>query len=247
LAFTYIASAGNFTDGTTATTLDATGTLNVAAGDVLVAWGAHEGAADSGTLAFNEDSGGAAFTVDAGDYISHAGGDLHGSFGYLIGASANATFRVRMTTASRPYRKLICLQFRPDSGETVTKDGANEAEYTVDTGTASGQITTTGTDEIVIGACSLYTAANVTTPLIGGVAATAEIEQDNASAWYRILTATMTNGTASADAFGMGALPSIWAIIAFKSVSAGGGGGTGGMVSGGRLMGGILTNGSLKG
>jgi hypothetical protein len=245
MAFTFIASAGNFSDGTNGTTTDATATLNVASGDLLVAWGAHEGASD--TMTFNEDSGGAAFTVDAGDYISHAGGDLHGTFGYLINAGANATFRVRMGTSSRPYRKLICLQFRPDSGETVTKDGANEAEYTVESPVSSGTITTTGTDEVVVGACSLYTAANVANPLIGGVAATAEVEQDNASAWYRILTATMTNGAAEAEALGMGALPSIWAIIAFKSASAGGGGGTGVLVSGGRLTGGILTQGSLRG
>jgi hypothetical protein len=217
MAFTFIAAVGN-NDGAAGTTLDATSSLNVAAGDLLIGWGKYEGTND--TFAIAKTTGGNDFTFDAGDEINHTNNDLNGSFGYKISASADATFTPRLTTGSRAFRSLIVLQFRPDAGETVTKDGSNKAEGST-TAINSGNITTTGTDGVVVGAYGPYSARDTNSELIDGVAATEPTNspQGFASAWYRILTAAISSGAATATIGG--AEQHIEAVIAFKSEAGG--------------------------
>lgn len=218
MAATFIAAVGN--NSASASTLDASASLNVAAGDLLVAWVKHEGTATTNAIAKDSGTPTNAFTFDAGDEIEHTNGDLNGWFGYKLSAEADSSFTPRLTLgASRGYVAFIVLQFRPDSGETFTKDASNTNEGANST-VASGTITTTGTDEVVIGAYGPYTSTTTEGEQIGGSAATEPTgsPQDNASVWYRILTATMTNGEATSSNGPAAAWVS--AIISFKSETA---------------------------
>ena len=222
MAFTFIASQQG-TSSSSGATLDAsTGALNVAAGDLLVCWVKHEGS--STTLAVADSASGNSFTFDAGDKTDHSNGDLHTSFGYVLSASADATFVGRLTLgAARTFRVIQVWQFRPDSGETVTKDASNDAQGS-SLAVSSGNITTTGDDEVVVGGYGEYVGADSETHQIGGVAATAVLQASTvagecfSASWYRILSATMTNGAATCAV-----LSSDWngSIIAFKSATAG--------------------------
>ena len=210
MAFTFVAAVGNFAAGA-GTTLDATASLNVADGDVLVAWAKHEGT--NGTFAVAKTTGGNDFTFDAGDEMNHSNNDLNGSMGYLLSASADATFTPRLTTESKAFRALHVLQFRPNASETVTKDGSNKAQGNI-SGVSSGNITTTGTDGIAIGGFASYSSSVTETEEINGVSATSVADQDNCTAWYRIVTAGFT-GAATASTGG--GIEWICAAIAFKS------------------------------
>lgn len=229
MAFTFIASAQGASESS-GTTLDcntggSSGALNVAAGDSLVVWVKHEGA--STTIAVADTGGGNSFTFDAADKQNHSNGDLSATFGYLLSASADASFVGRLTLgAARAFRTIQVWQFRPDAGETVTKDQSNDAQGSSGS-ISSGNITTTGTDVIVVGGYGEYTANNSSAHQIGGVNATAVMQSQTALAnftasWYRILSATMTGAAtctnSSADWIG--------AVIALKSEAAGGGGAT---------------------
>lgn len=222
MPFTFIDAAGA-TIGTPVTTLDATTSLNVAAGDVLVVWCAHDaGGVLTYAVAKNSGSPANAFTFDAGDMVNHSFGKPHASFGYLLNAAADAaaTFRLTLSGTGDDEVSFIVMQFRPDAGETVTKDISNVGQGTGDP-PVSGNITTTGTDEIVCGADVSSTGVHQN-ELINGVAATvpAASPKGGIHCWYRILTATFAAGNATEDF--AGAARWICNIIAIKSVAAGG-------------------------
>jgi hypothetical protein len=224
VAFTFIASAGGTNDAS-GTTLDCSGSLNVADGDVLVAWCKYEGAG-AATMAVAKSTGSPAntFTFNATDRKDHSNNDLSGGFGYLLSAAADATATFRLTLgAARVYRRLIVMQFRPDAGETVTRDTGNSAQGSATT-VASGAITTTGTDEIVCGGYGEYLAATTTSELVNAGAAiepAASPQGSYTSCWYRILTATFVAGQATASFVGGGEW--VCAAIALKSEAAVGG------------------------
>lgn len=200
MAHTLIATAvGANGSGTPVGSVDAS-SLNVQAGDLLVAWAKHEGAAT--TLAVADTGGGNGFTFDAGDYQSHANGDLHGSWGYVLSATADASFTARLTLgASRPFVSLIVYQFRPESGESFSKEASNKGTGTSTT-PASGAISPSFSDGVVLGGYGEYVANNSSSHQINGVAADAVIQTSSSAgnftaAWYRILSSGFAGGTAS--------------------------------------------------
>lgn len=219
MAFQFITSVGN-SNGDSGTTLDMGASLNLAAGDVLVIWVKWEGAATTVSVAKSTGSPANTFTFDAGDMTNHSNNDLHGILGYLLAASADASATMRVTWAlTRPHRRGIIMQFRPDSLETVTKDASNIGSGT-SAAPQSGVITTTGTDEIAVGGYGEYSASTTSSELINGAAATEPTAspQNISSAWYSILTATFTGGRASATI--VGNEDWICNVIALKSVAA---------------------------
>ncbi len=209
-----------------ATTLDQTTTLNIAAGDLLVAWVKYEGGAAT-TVAVASVSGSPAnaFTVNAGDTVAHGNNDLHTAFGYVLNASADASCTLRLTLgAARVYRALQVYQFRPDGGETWTRNaGAIAASSSNSTAPSSGNFSPTGSDLVVVGGYGDYSGSTFSVPLINSVAADGQLtgEQTLTASWYRILTTGFTNGTASCTLSGSAA----WTCggIAFASASGGGG------------------------
>jgi hypothetical protein len=218
VAFAFVDSDGNV-GVPTGTTLDCVGTLNVAAGDLLVAWTKWEEGAS--TVAVS-DGGSNAFTMES---VVNSGGGPYGAFGYKIAASANASAMFRMTLGtSREYRTLLVMLFRPDSGETVTRDAANTGTGNSTSG-LSGNITTTGDDEVVCGGYSEYSTTNTSAEQIGDVNATAVLRTNTlyggnfSSMWYRILSATASDIHAQCTG---GNDKWVCNIIAFKSAAAGG-------------------------
>lgn len=214
MSFTFIASAEAEVD-TAGTTLAASSSLNVATGDLLVAWCKHE--STNGTFAVS-DGGSNTFTFDAGDEINHSNADLDGSFGYRLSGVANATATFTLTTASKPYRRILVWQFRPDSGDTVARVAGATGQGTSTTPT-SGTISPSGTDLVVLGGYGEYSVGAVTGEVINGVAADAvqDVGISRTCSWYRLLTSGFSSGTAAC------VIPSaawICTIIAFSATLA---------------------------
>ncbi len=227
MAFTFIAWASNASDGTSATTIDTATALNVAAGDLLATWVKHEGAPT--TIAVADTGGGNSHTFDAGDKVNHSNTDLSATFGYVLSATADASFTGRATFgAAKPFRSIIVAQFRPDAGETVSKDTSATGQGN-GTAVQSGTYTTSGTDEVTMGGYGEYVAATSSNHQINGVAADGVRKTDVThgnnftAAWYRILNATFAAGRSTCTAGSSGDW--IGCGIAFKSVAGGGGGG----------------------
>jgi len=149
---------------------------------------------------------------------------MGGALLWLSVVSTDAAFTPRFTISPARIRRSIAVyQFRPDAGETVSTDGVNVGLGTSTT-TNSGNITTTGTDEVVVGGHSHANGGSFSTIQIGGVAVDgsfAPAGQGFAVISYRILTAVLTAGAATAV---QGASDNwVGSILAFKSAAAGGG------------------------
>ena len=181
---------------------------NVGAGNLIVIWAKFEGAATTisvsdGTTAFQN-----------GTMANHANADLHASFAYLlIGNSGNKTFTCTFG-AARPYVRLHVWEFSYSG--TASLDVQNTG-----TGTSanplSGNVTTTGTDEVAVGGYGEYGGNPVSAPEINAVAANGSTINEPAgsfaASWYRLLTATFTTGHANVT---MSNFDWICNIISFK-------------------------------
>jgi len=178
----------------------------VKAGSLLVAYVKWEGTSAS---TVNVSDGTSTFT---GDTLNNgAGNDLNGRFYYLLSSGASGTVTYTATwSAGRPFRKLIVYEYSY-SGGTVSFDGSNRA--TASSGTLnSGNITTTGTEEIVFGSYGEYDANNTTTERINGVAADQVVRASYAAMWSKGFTAPFT-GAATASG---NSATWIGNVIAFK-------------------------------
>jgi hypothetical protein len=197
-------NGGTF-ENTNATTLSVTLT-GVAPGSLVVAYVKWEDTAAS-TVTLSD--GTSAFTPDT--RVSAANGDLHGQFFYLLSSTASGTVTYTATwSAARPYRKLMIYEFSYNGG-TVAFDSSNRATGTSGT-LSSGNITTTGADEIVLGAYGEYSTNNTTTERINGVAADQVLRASYASMWSKSFTAPFTGAaTASGNSH-----PWVGSVIAFK-------------------------------
>ena len=220
MAWTHIANAVGASD-VGVTTLDTSSSLNVAAGDLLVIWAKHEDATTTFAAAKSTGTPTNTFTFDAGDKVDHTNTFLHASFGYLLSAAADATMTVRLTLgASRQYVRIVVMQFRPDAGDTVSKNTSAVGQGT-GTSAASAGFSPSGDDLVVCGGFGEFDAITLSSHQINAVAATAVSSGSVTAAWYRILTAGFTNGTASVTA----SASADWITngIAFAATGAGGG------------------------
>lgn len=218
-AFTFVASAGGSSDSST-TTVATSSTLNVASGDLLIAAVTYEDGTFPGpdeTVSIT-DGGSNSFTFDAGDELYFPGSSSINLFLlYKTNATANATATFTATvSASRPFKRLIVMQYRPAGGETASKDISGTRENS-GTGTSitSGSFSTTGTDGVVCAADGVYTSGTNSSSTIGGVSADQTKQQDSAFMWCRIVTAALTTQTAATTYSGS----NNWAasVIAFKA------------------------------
>lgn len=219
-SWTHIASA-EAEAAAAGTTLDCSTSLNVAAGDLLVAWCKHEGA--NGTFAVAKSTGSPAntFTFDAADEENHSNGDLNGSFGYVLSAAADATATFRLTTASRTFRAIVVYQFRPGAGTSVAKAVAGEGQGTGTLRESANVVVPSGA-VVVFGGHAQYADVTLSNREINDVAADAfqDVAATDCSLWYRIVSsgftgsADVTSGTSSAW---------ICNVIAFSSTGSGGG------------------------
>lgn len=208
--FTYIDGANGNSAGS-GTTVDCSTTLNIAAGDLLVAYTKFNGATDT-TIAIADTSGNNVMTVtthyDSTLWIS--------AMGYRLVGEADAAATIRVTLgANRSFKRVVVLQFRPDSGDTVSLDAGPNADDGDSALAQSGNITTTGTDEVVVvGGTADNTV--IADSKINEVASDGQEDSGAHSAWYRIITSTFVNG------HGEGTVDNedwVCDILAFKSTA----------------------------
>lgn len=225
MGWTLIGSVQNKSGPTAVSTLDASSTIDVAAGDLIVALIGHGNAPTTVSVAASTGTPTNALTFDAGDYQSQASNDNHLTFGYRLSGEARTgmTFRVTLG-ASRQYVTMLVYVWRHNTGGTITKDGSNTGEGT-GTALASGTISTAGSDDIVFGSYSDYDGFALSSHAINSVAAdgVTTVTDTQWCAWYRQLTAPTSTFNATGTLASSG--PWIGNIIAFKAETAGGGGG----------------------
>jgi hypothetical protein len=219
VGWTYIGSAAadNWTNGTT---LDCTTSLNVAAGDLLVAVAGFQ-TTSRGITSIQATSGNANAMTITGVITSST---QFLSMAYKISADANATATFRLTldgASNQP--SIVVMQFRPDSGDTVTLDAGPADGTGQSSALLTASFSTTGTDEVVIaGRYKHYDTAGTfqiaDANADGSAGAGGELD---AFLWYSIFTSAQTNIHAQEDVD-----YAYWATsaLAFKSVAAGGGG-----------------------
>jgi hypothetical protein len=209
----------------TGTAINCSSALNVAAGDLLVACCGWEGAASSGFKVADSDG-----STNVMDLLAEVKGTSVNNFcriGYKIAASAKASSTIRLSsTASLTNVYFVVYQFRPDSGETVTKDaGPSAASSNGSTAVQTGNISTTGTDEVVLAVVRNYLNSVKSSFLIAEGAPDGYDESPSFPAfatWYKLFTSAQSNVHAQVTI----ATSTYWDsdIIAFKSAAAAGGG-----------------------
>ena len=218
MAFSFIASAIAQNDAGSATTLDCTSSLNLNTGDVVVAISAWEGSTTS-TVA--ETGGGNSLTMatlqnDGSNWLQ---------FAYSLSTTANATSTFRQTLAAgQVIRRILVLQFRPTAGSTVSLDAGPSNGSGNGTAITSGNITTTGTDEIVCGGMNAFDySTTISNRNIGGSAADGSAVDAVANKLiccisYKIYSSTQTNinaqFTTSASNLWLGQIIGFKAIVA---------------------------------
>lgn len=215
MAFTFITSAKSSAPVWTAATSRSASSLNILAGDIIVAYVVWFGGSSTVTVGDGETN---SCTMESTvDY----GGNEYVTAGYILSANADATstFSCSLGTA-RNYLYMHVAQFR-NTGSTVSKDQSQASGNGFSTTPATGNITTTGTDELVV-AClhvDIGYGGDPGSPTIGGTAATLISGDVVGPIQYRILTGIMTNGNAAGSYIGNAS----WAAVlnSFKGEGAG--------------------------
>ena len=199
---------------------DASGTaLNVTvtstgAARILVVWCKWEGA--NGSILSISGGG----TWVNGTLKDHTNGDLHGQFAYVLSSTSGTTTVTMTLSAARTFRRIHFWEF--SYAGTASLDAQITNSSTGATAITSTNITTTGTDEVVLGGYGEYSGDTVTSPLINAVAAAQSLIDSPAStytgSWERIVTATFTGAaTATLSA----ADPWVCNAISLKAVAGG--------------------------
>jgi len=214
MAWAYVASA--FADtAADGTTLDCTSSLNIEDGDIIVGF-ASFGGSDT-TISIEATSGAVnAFTISS--HVTTAA--VFGAIGRKIEAVANATSTFRLTLgASRTYRSIFVMQYRPDAGETVTLEAGPAPGTGTGTLATSGAISPSGDDLMVVAGFRQYDQISSTYTIAGGAATGSVSDGIFGALWYKAFTSSQVGITATA------ALDNqqwIIDILAFKSVAAAG-------------------------
>jgi hypothetical protein len=218
MGFAHIASAYAYGGGS-GTTLDTTPSLNIQAGDVLVGVVSWEDGAS--TMDVRDTAGNNIFTLLA--VINNTNNNNWQHLGYrLIGqADAAATFRATWGTA-RSYRNIGVMQFRPDSGDTVSLEAGPSGAEGTGSSMASGSINPGGDDLILFSAAKNYNPQIFSAEQIGGVNADIVVDVGSfAGMWARLLTSAPGSVTGTATGAN-----NTWVadILAIKAAAATGGG-----------------------
>jgi hypothetical protein len=190
-------------------------TMTVPAGGLVVLWHKWEG---SGSISSISDG---TSSLSSGTKKDHANGDMHGQFWYLlVGNSGSKTFTPTGSgSVSFGRCRAACFTY----GGTASLDVQNQGTGT-STALNSGNITTTGTLEVVLGGYAEYSGEFVDTgdgsPKINAVTATgipttAPSADPTTWAWYRILTATFAGGASTATL--TGSREWVGNVISFKT------------------------------
>ena len=188
MGMTFVASAGASAAGSGAT-LDATAALNVAAGDILVAFCGFSGT--DTTVKIEATSGNANTLTDT----THGNAtDQNASMGYKLVADANGTATFRLTLgANRSWRYLRVWQFRPDSGETVTLAAGPAWGVATSTAIQSGNVSATGDDLLGFGGASIWDYAMSSQQIADTSYDGLDYVNQLGGSWYKLFTTDQTD------------------------------------------------------
>jgi hypothetical protein len=184
--FTFIGSVAS-TGNNSGISLTTPSSLNVMAGDLLVAVCSSESAA---TLTI-DDGGGNTFTMLAQSSMS---GQVYQNLGYVLRATANSAMTpVLHCSPSANYIDFIVMQFRP-TGTAIFDVGPSSGTGS-STSAQSGNITTAGTSELIIGGSSSYgnsSSGYYSGQKIAGGAAAGFVNSYYGSLWYSVFSTPQT-------------------------------------------------------
>lgn len=224
-AITYVTSAN--TDATASSATIAVTASGLTSGNthLVVVWVKHEGtatnvsAADAGGNYINARTG----TTTAAQMYNHSNGDLHAGFFYRSAITGVTSVTVTVTlAAARTFRTAQAWAYSYTSTDTITLDAQNSAEGS-DAAPTSPNITTTGTDEIVLGGYGEYAAVVQSAWQVNALTADHHIEATSnfTSSWDEKFTTTFTGGHANLTID----TDSDWlcGIVALKATAGGGG------------------------
>lgn len=228
MSFTINANSTSSFNGGGGTTISVS-VASVAAGSLVVVFACND-SAQTMTCA-----GGASDVFTAGTLNSN--GDKRGQFFYMLSAVNTGTVTYTITFAVSSFeRGIVAYVFAPSGAVTFDVQIATGNGSTV----TSGNITTTGTDEIVFGGSYDENARTYSAWQINSTNADGNKGTVSFSGWYKTFTSTFT-GAATATLSAGGAV--VTNAISFK-IAAGASGGSnlthsdlvnGALTSGGRL------------
>jgi hypothetical protein len=190
--WTFIAHVKAAASGTGTTLNSDSNFAEILAGDVLVTWATWYAGA-GGTLGCTTGGTTNIHTFDSAWYSGVGGGSsVFGAFGYCLVADAGTNVTMTFTNSTtRGYRCFHVLQFRPGSGHgAVSKDVSSYTGTGSSNTQASGLVTTTGTNEIVIGGTGDTVIGTLLTMTVKGGAATYSYTNTGTTggAWASITT-----------------------------------------------------------
>jgi hypothetical protein len=188
MALALVASAVNTNDAT-GTTLSASTTLNILAGDLIVAFGGL--AVSSGAVTIATVTGGTALTMTQGNYNYYSVFEYMGWKQFSANESS-ATFR--MTTSSdAANRSILVTQWRDDVDSTIDIHSGFVPGNDTGTAMASAALDVIGDDLLAIAYAMVGNAATFSALNIDGVTADGTISAGSrVRAWYRLLSASDT-------------------------------------------------------
>jgi len=192
----FIASVQAYTSGYDSS-LEASSTLNILAGDVLVMITNPDAGTGSVTSMAEDDESNDLTLLDS----STSGRDM--TIGYLLSAAASsaATMKVTLSGAANTAGwEFTCLQFRTAAGETVTfgsGPASNNSGWGVNP--ISGQLSTTSSDSLFVGGAFNANAA-LSNHLLGGSAPDGVITgTDDFDLGYSVFSTSQSNITYGAS------------------------------------------------
>lgn len=231
MALAYVQSNKNADNsGGSSTTITVT-LPSVVAGTLVVVGLKYEGATTTSSVSDGTD------TFTPRTQISHANGDVHSRWFYLLasgGSGGVMTFTATLG-ASRPWRGLHVYNFSYTGTAAFDVEPTGGGSQGNGTAATSGTFNTSGTDEVVVAIHGNYTGSVSSNPLVNGAAADGSNSDTIADmSWYKILSATFSGGAATVTV-----ASGDWVVAAagFKVTGGGGGGGLVSPLIGGRLVG----------
>jgi hypothetical protein len=190
--------------------------INVAAGDLIVAYIKWEDVSATVTWAGDED--GSTNELVIGEIGAET--DPSGCWAYRLVAQADATFLFKVIfNVSVAFSRILVYVFHPDSGEVVSLDGVYSLLHGISGDPQSSNLTASGSDVVAVGAYGEYQSGVLTNMQIGDVAADDSFVISLTVIWYKIFTSVP--GSIHAQATG-GGDPWQCGIIVFKSEISGG-------------------------
>jgi hypothetical protein len=212
MSFTLVNS--NSTFGAAGATTVATTVTGVGAGNLVVIY-----TGNNQPATMTVDDGGS--DTPTQDTINTGSGSVRTQFHYILSSVASGSVTYTCTFDVSASNRLIMVYVFSYTG-TCTFDQANRDGAASSPPVASGNITTTGTDEMCFG--GLYSEGNqdMTALQINGTNVTAQVDNDRGTLSYLAFGSTFT-GQFTANQ----AVTSRWnaGLIAFKNAGGGGGGG----------------------